>query len=129
MISFSEWNYMIELNRICKMCHDNNNKLMILNGESPQVGWDMLDAESQYITYKSVKKIIDDPNITAECIHNEWMNNKKLDGWVYGEVKDVTKKTHPLIVPFDQLSEIDKQKDQSFIDIVRKNFKIKKEKL
>ena len=40
---------------------------------------------------------------TPEESHNNWMRNKTADGWIYGTVKDAEAKTHPCMVPYDQL--------------------------
>ena len=36
-------------------------------------------------------------------------------GWVYGPVRDVEKKTHPDMVPFDQLEQREQDKDAVFL--------------
>ena len=51
-------------------------------------------------------------------MHNNWSAEKVADGWVYGEVKDVEKKTHPCLVPFDQLPLFQQKKDKLFSAIV-----------
>lgn len=51
------------------------------------------------------------PNITPEENHNNWMEMKESQGWVYGEVKDFEKKTHPDLVPFDELPVVEQRKD------------------
>lgn len=43
--------------------------------------------------------------------HENWMRMKVAQGWVYGEAKDFDKKTHPDLVPFIDLPEIEKRKD------------------
>jgi len=55
--------------------------------------------------------MLENPNITPEENHNNWMKKKTEQGWVYGEVKDFEKKTHPDLVPFDELPEVEKNKD------------------
>jgi len=35
--------------------------------------------------------------------HNNWSRNKLEDGWRYGKVKDLKKKTHPCLVPYRDL--------------------------
>jgi hypothetical protein len=45
--------------------------------------------------------------------HENWMRMKIAQGWVQGEVKDFEKKTHPDLVPFIDLPEIEKRKDIS----------------
>jgi hypothetical protein len=58
-----------------------------------------------------VKYALDNPNMTPEQNHKNWMKCKIEQGWVYGEVKDFEKKTHPDIVPFDELPKVEKDKD------------------
>jgi RyR domain len=53
----------------------------------------------------------------AEAAHIVWMEGKLRDGWEYGALTDKTKKIHSCLVPYDQLSEADKQSDR---DIVRR---------
>jgi hypothetical protein len=43
------------------------------------------------------------PDAEPEDSHQNWWANKIADGWVYGEVKDAVAKTHPCMVPYDQL--------------------------
>lgn len=51
------------------------------------------------------------PDTTPETNHNNWMREKERQGWVYGSEKNFDKKTHPDLVPFDELPEIEKRKD------------------
>jgi hypothetical protein len=50
-------------------------------------------------------------DMTPEQNHENWMQMKISQGWVYGPVKDFDKKTHPDLVPFDQLPDVEKRKD------------------
>lgn len=50
---------------------------------------------------------------TPETNHENWMRMKERQGWKYGEVKDFESKTHSDLVPYDQLPEIEKRKDES----------------
>ena len=51
------------------------------------------------------------PYLSPRENHDNWMQMKTSQGWVYGDVKNLGKKTHPNLVPFDKLSEIEKRKD------------------
>lgn len=51
------------------------------------------------------------PNATPESNHENWMKCKIEQGWIYGEVKDMEKKTHFDLVPFDDLIKVEKDKD------------------
>jgi hypothetical protein len=50
--------------------------------------------------------------------HIEWMKHKTAEGWVYGEKKDATAKTHPCMLPWNELPEQQRLKDQLFIGVV-----------
>ena len=50
--------------------------------------------------------------------HEAWMRDKVADGWVYGPVKDADAKTHPCMVPYDQLPPEQRVKDHVFKAIV-----------
>jgi hypothetical protein len=51
------------------------------------------------------------PDMTPEQNHENWMQMKISQGWKYGPIKDFDLKTHPDLVPFNQLPEIEKRKD------------------
>lgn len=58
-----------------------------------------------------VKFALAHPDMTPEENHDNWMQMKEAQGWVYGTEKDMTKKTHPDMVPFGELPEVEKRKD------------------
>lgn len=47
-------------------------------------------------------------------LHEEFVEDMKLQGWVHGEVTDPAKKTHAMLVPFDQLPEQQRIEDSLF---------------
>jgi hypothetical protein len=60
-----------------------------------------------------IKYLDQDLEATAETNHVNWMMMKREQGWKCGRVKDFEAKTHPDLVPYDQLPEIEKRKDKS----------------
>jgi hypothetical protein len=58
-----------------------------------------------------VKFMLEHPDSTPEENHNNWMKCKIEQGWIYGKEKDLEKKTHFDLVPFDELLKIEKDKD------------------
>ena len=48
----------------------------------------------------------------AKNIHENWAAGRIKDGWVYGEKRDDEKKTHPCIVPYEELTEAEKDYDR-----------------
>lgn len=49
----------------------------------------------------------------AENVHEVWAEGRINDGWKYGEIKDSTKKTTPLLVPYSELAEEEKAYDRN----------------
>ena len=58
---------------------------------------------------------LDYPYNTSEENHENWMIMKCNQGWEYGPVKDFDKKTHPDLIPYDDLPEVEKRKDAADI--------------
>lgn len=50
-------------------------------------------------------------------LHDFWFNNMKEVGWKVGPL-NFEEKTHPFLIPFDQLPEIERQKDALIIGII-----------
>ncbi|MGO4882322.1 MAG: RyR domain-containing protein [Bryobacteraceae bacterium] len=52
----------------------------------------------------------------AEAEHQGWEEQKRMEGWTYGPPpRDNAKRTHPLLVPYSELPEEEKDKDRRTI--------------
>lgn len=51
----------------------------------------------------------------GEKEHNHWMEGKIKNGWKFGRPRDDSKKIHPLLVPYAELPDIERQKDRDII--------------
>lgn len=49
----------------------------------------------------------------AQNVHDVWAVGRISEGWVLGDTKDPVKKTTPLLVPYDQLPESEKDYDRN----------------
>lgn len=49
----------------------------------------------------------------AENVHENWSAGRIAEGWTYGERRDDVKKTTPCLVPYDRLSESEKEYDRN----------------
>lgn len=58
-------------------------------------------------------------NLTPEENHMIWMEGKREQGYKYGPVLDVEKKTHPSMIPFRDLPDVEKRKDEMDILMVK----------
>lgn len=67
----------------------------------------------------------------AENVHEVWSAGRMADGWTYGETRDDAGKKHPCLVPYSELTEVEKDYDrrtsQETIKLILKlGFKISK---
>ncbi len=49
----------------------------------------------------------------AENVHDVWAAGRIAEGWVFGEKKDAEMKTTPLLIPYDELPESEKNYDRN----------------
>lgn len=51
--------------------------------------------------------------LIAENVHDVWAQGRMSEGWTYGMVKDAGKKETPLLVPYSELPEEEKEYDRN----------------
>ena len=57
----------------------------------------------------------DELEILSIMEHGRWWADRALNGWQFGSTRDDARKIHPNMVPYDDLSEADKQKDRDSV--------------
>jgi hypothetical protein len=67
----------------------------------------------------------------ARNTHEVWALQRLKDGWRYGPTRDDSRKEHPSLIPYEQLSESEKQYDRNAVieslkTIVALGFRIEK---
>jgi len=50
--------------------------------------------------------------LIARNVHEVWAQSRRSQGWTYGPERNDELKTHPGLVPYDELSEQEKQYDR-----------------
>ncbi len=48
----------------------------------------------------------------AENVHDVWAEGRIKEGWTFGNVKDSASKTNPMLVPYSELPESEKDYDR-----------------
>ena len=58
---------------------------------------------------------LEEVELLARMEHERWWRDREADGWTFGPVKDVEKKTSPYLVPYDELTEDVKEMDRDAV--------------
>lgn len=87
-------------------------------GDTSQPTWDDAPQWQRDSALAGVAFHVANPDAGDSASHDNWSRDKIADGWTFGEVKDPEAKTHPCLVPFDQLPADQQFKDRLFRTIV-----------
>ncbi len=97
-------------------CHEANKRYCATIGDYSHAGWDETPDDIKASCIDGVRNAL--KGATPQESHENWMKLKKEQGWIYGEKKDHVAKTHPCLVPYDELPSAQKKKDEIFISTV-----------
>jgi hypothetical protein len=92
-------------------------EIRVMLGEAPIASSNFTPADHQRRIEAMQKCALEGTSDTAR--HDAWVKMHQDSGWVYGEVFDSEKKTHPNLLPWDQLPAAMQSKARIF-DIVSK---------
>lgn len=104
------------IGNIAHVIHEANRVLQTLTGEEVNPPWDDAPEWMQESTIAGVVAAL--KGFTPEQLHNNWAEERVRAGWVWGPVKNAETKTHPCLVPYEDLPENQRVKDRVFHAIV-----------
>ena len=108
-----------QIEQTARVCHEANRAFCESIGDQSQKPWVEAADWQRDSAVKGVSFALDHPNAGPSAQHDAWFRDKIAQGWVYGDVKDSEKKTHPCLVPYDLLPTDQKIKDHLFQAIVQ----------
>jgi len=104
---------------IAKVCYEANRAYCQTIGDNSQPSWENAPEWQRRSAENGVVFHVFNPEATPRQSHEEWLKEKADAGWTYSPVKNEAKKEHPCFVPYDQLPDEQKRKDDLFIAIIR----------
>jgi len=107
-----------DIEKIASVTHEANRAWCIAHGDHSQPCWDDAPGWQKDSAINGVRFHLENTNASPSDSHDNWLKQKQEEGWVYGEEKDAEKKTHPCMVPYDQLPVMQQSKDSLFKGIV-----------
>ena len=118
--------YLLTKEQIAEVCHEVNRVYCEVLGDISQPIWANAPDWQKESAINGVQFHVQNPDAKPAASHEEWLKEKKADGWTYGTVKDVEKKNHPCMVPYHELPKEQQAKDYIFTAIVNQLKGLKK---
>lgn len=103
---------------VAKVCHEVNRAYCKSIGDNTQPSWEDAPEWQKKSAADGVIHAMSNPGVTPKMSHENWLKTKKAEGWVYGPVKDLDKKAHPCMVPYNELPKEQQTKDDLFLAVV-----------
>ena len=106
-----------QIEATARLAHEVNRAYAASMNE-PQPSWEDAPEWQKDSAINGVKFHLENPDVTPEELHVNWMAEKIKSGWVYGPEKDPEKKTHPCLLPYAALGPFQQTKDVLFGTVV-----------
>lgn len=109
----------LAVNEIAKVCHEANRALTSIIGDVPvQAPWELCPVDMQQSCIRGVAFALANPDAPPAAQHEAWMKDRLAQGWKWGPERSELEKTHPALVPYEQLPEAVRKKDALFKAVV-----------
>jgi RyR domain-containing protein len=97
--------------KIARVMHEAVRAWQKENGQDPSPPWSRAPQWMKAASYDAVVWRLKNPKAKASAQHDQWLAQKRQEGWKFGKVKDAAKKTHPMMIAYSQLPDFERRKD------------------
>ena len=109
----------ITVEEIAKVAHEVNRAYCGFLDDPSQLPWEDAPEWQRTSCIAGAQAHLADPSLTPEGSHECWAKMKREEGWIWGSIKDPEAKTHPCLVPYEELPSEQRLKDYLFSAVVR----------
>lgn len=110
---------MITVEQIAEVCHEANKAYCLSLGDTSHSPWHTTPWSIKQSAIAGVVFVQENPSAPLDFLHENWRKRKAAEGWEYGTEKDIDAKTHPCMVPYEELPPEQRVKDKLFRAIVK----------
>ncbi len=69
--------------------------------------------DTSHVSLSDLHPLLED---LARNAHEIWAQKRLQDGWTYGPQRDDAKRTHPCLIPYENLPESEKEYDRAMVN-------------
>lgn len=106
-----------QIELVARVCHETNRAYCDAIGDHSQVPWSVApewQKDSAKAGVEAVQK-----GMASRELHEAWCIRKRMEGWTWGPNKDAEAKTHPCLLPYEDLPPDQRVKDHLFRAVAR----------
>jgi hypothetical protein len=110
---------MLSTYQIARIAHEVNRAYCKALGDNTQPSWEHAPDWQQRSALDGVAFHVMTPDASPSASHDNWLEQKRIEGWQYGPVKNAETKEHPCFLPYESLPLEQRAKDFIFKAVVR----------
>lgn len=100
-----------QIEQAAQLLHDWNRAYCTAIGDPANMPWEQAPQHQRESGRDAIRFVLHNPRVSPEEMHQEWINARTKQGWTQGAVKNEDLKTHPNLVPYEELPESQRVKD------------------
>lgn len=101
----------LDVGQVAQVVHEAVRAWQTANGQAAAPAWSRAPKWMKESTVAAVTYRLQNPGAPASAQHDQWVEEKLAAGWKRGKVKDGVRKTHPLMIPYEDLPVVERRKD------------------
>jgi hypothetical protein len=108
----------VDFAAVAQVVHEAVRSWQRANNQPAAPAWSRAPKWMKESTLAAVTYRLAHPGAPNSAQHELWVEEKLASGWKRGKIKDGVKKTHPLMIPYDQLPLVERRKDALVSNVI-----------